>query len=387
MMVCWKLWSPTQSLSKNFALIAPECSVCQVLTVIRHAGYSGKRSKKLAHMLAKKRQHLLGVAAEPVVAIFEALCCALDPVEFLVTTTQGIKCTLSIAWIIDHRIIANLPHQNREFDVRSPQLARHIGSCKTAQFQNLQVNQFLVLLDTLGSRELGEDRSHVGYQWAAHAQNVFEQLRAFSYGRILRNTTQALAEQRQFHLAQARVGIDEFLHANAVSPFPLADTADTTVGRAALPMVAEVIGQDVVTGVSQVLVLDNKVDLDRLDEVTPWLAHVAWITGATHGKSVIEDDELVALSALGRDVPGLKGCSVVRWDGQIRPAFHTILVGILEDEAARHLDHTCQPLDLFVIFFGDGLLLLQSRLHSFNRNSSHGGYSFGSKSMDTLGEQ
>lgn len=111
------------------------------------------------------------------------------------------------------------------------------------------------------------------------------------------------------------MGVDILLHANAILPFPLTNTTDAAVGCAALSMVAEVVGQDVVAGIGQMLVLDNEVDLDWLDEVALRLAHVAGIACAAHGECMIEYDEFVAFAPLGRDVPGFQRRTVVRRNG------------------------------------------------------------------------
>jgi uncharacterized protein YbjT (DUF2867 family) len=59
------------------------------------------------------------------------------------------------------------------------------------------------------------------------------------------------------------------------------------------------------------LLLDHEIDLDGVVH-TPGLAKVPRKTCATHRESVIENDELVALSALRGDVPAFQGNAVIR---------------------------------------------------------------------------
>lgn len=100
----------------------------------------------------------------------------------------------------------------------------------------------------------------------------------------------------------------------------------------------DVVGEDVVSGVCQMLVLDHKVDLDTF-VVAPRLAKMPWETGTTHGQSMIEDDELITLAALGRDVPGFERCAVIRRDKEIVPPGHPVIIGSLEDKAAQRPDN------------------------------------------------
>src|SRR5690348_5824295 len=108
---------------------------------------------------------------------------------------------------------------------------------------------------------------------------------------VLRVAAHALAVEADRHLAESGVIIHIFFHANAVAPLPASDAADAIVRGAAVAVVSDVVGEYVVAGVSQVLVLNDKVDLDALI-VAPRLAKVSWETGAAHGQRMVEDNEL-----------------------------------------------------------------------------------------------
>lgn len=71
------------------------------------------------------------------------------------------------------------------------------------------------------------------------------------------------------------------LHAHTVTPLPLTNPADTIVGGAAVAVIAKVIGEHVVSSIGQMLVLNDKVDLDRF-EVAPRLAEVPGKSPARH---------------------------------------------------------------------------------------------------------
>jgi hypothetical protein len=117
-------------------------------------------------------------------------------------------------------------------------------------------------------------------------------------GFVLRVAAHLLAVEAAGHLAELRVVTHILLHADTIAPLPAAEAADAIVRRAAVAVISDVVGQHVVSGISQMLVLDDKVDLDTF-VVAPRLAKVSRETGAAHRQSVVEDDELVSLAALG----------------------------------------------------------------------------------------
>jgi hypothetical protein len=80
-------------------------------------------------------------------------------------------------------------------------------------------------------------------------------------------------------------------------------------------------------------------------------------TWATHREGVIENDELVALSAFGGDVPAFQGSAVIRWEVDVAPSRHPIVVRGLVKHAAERLDDGGEGLDLGVILCGNGLEL------------------------------
>src|SRR5262249_17349631 len=150
-----------------------------------------------------------------------------------------------------------------------------------------------------------------------------------------------------------------------------AAAAPSAVSRGAVAVVAEIVGKHVVAGVGQVLVLDHEVDLGIV-EVAPRLAEVPWVPGAAHGQGVVEDHQLVAFAALGRDVPGFEGGAVVGRDDEVVPSLHSVFIRSLEEEATWAFNDTGEGLNLRVVLLGDGLLLLQSLPHSFVGNPAHG---------------
>jgi hypothetical protein len=77
------------------------------------------------------------------------------------------------------------------------------------------------------------------------------------------------------------MGIDVFLHAHAVSPLPASDAAETAIGCGTIAVVADIVGENVVTSVGQVLVLDHEVNFDRVI-IAPGLPEMTWKSGAAH---------------------------------------------------------------------------------------------------------
>jgi hypothetical protein len=120
-------------------------------------------------------------------------------------------------------------------------------------------------------------------------------------------------------------------------------------------VISDVVGEHVVPGVGQMLVLDHKIDLDTV-VVAPGLAKMPGESGTTHGQSMIEDDQLVALSALSRDVSGFEGSAIIRRDREIVPSSHPIIIGSLEDKTAQRPDDVGNGLDLGVVFGGNALI-------------------------------
>jgi hypothetical protein len=102
------------------------------------------------------------------------------------------------------------------------------------------------------------------------------------------------------------------------------------------------------------LLLDHEIDLNGVIG-TPRLAKVSWKACAPHRESVIEDDEFVALSAFGGDVPAFQENTIVGREIDIPPSRHPIVVGSLEEHASERPDDVGQVLDLRVILWRDDL--------------------------------
>jgi hypothetical protein len=69
------------------------------------------------------------------------------------------------------------------------------------------------------------------------------------------------------------MAVDVLLDAPAVAPLPPSDTGDAAVGGAAVAVISDVVGENVVSRIAQMLLLDHEVDLDGVVD-TPGLAKV-----------------------------------------------------------------------------------------------------------------
>ena len=121
-------------------------------------------------------------------------------------------------------------------------------------------------------------------------------------------------------------------HAHAIAPFPVADAADAAIGRAAVAVVAKIVGQYVVAGVCRMFVLNDKVDFHGID-AGPGKAEMAGKAGAAHGQGVVENDEFVAL-VFGGDMPGFQRHAVVGRDNQAL-IIHALFIRRFENETAQ----------------------------------------------------
>jgi hypothetical protein len=135
------------------------------------------------------------------------------------------------------------------------------------------------------------------------------------------------------------------LHSRTIPPLPTTDTTDAVICRAAVAVVSDVVGEDIVSGVGQMFVLEHKVDLEGV-VVAPRLAKMPRETGTTHGQSVIEDDELVALPPLAGKYHASRG--VPSSDGikrSCQPAGHPI-TGVLKRKLRNGLTMLAMALTL-----------------------------------------
>lgn len=119
---------------------------------------------------------------------------------------------------------------------------------------------------------------------------------------VLRVAAHALAVERNLHLRQNRIAVDILLHRNAVAPLAVADPGDAAVRRTARAVVANIVREYIVARIRQMLVLDDKVDLD-LVKAAERLAEMSRETRAEHRQRMVEDDELIARPSLCRNVP------------------------------------------------------------------------------------
>lgn len=169
--------------------------------------------------------------------------------------------------------------------------------------------------------------------------------------------------------------IDVFLNADAITPFPVTNAAQAIVGRAAVAMIADVVGQDIVTRVGEMLVLNHKVNFHRV-KTTPRFAKVPWKTRTAHWQGVVENNQFIALAAFGRDVPRFKRRAVVGRDDQVLPAGHALVIGRFKDKAAQRAHDVGEAFDFLVVFGGNGFELFECFVHPFFGHSAHDETSF-----------
>jgi hypothetical protein len=112
-----------------------------------------------------------------------------------------------------------------------------------------------------------------------------------------------------------------------------------------------------------VLHLNHEVDLDRI-EPAPRLAKVPLETRSAHRQRMVEDNQLVAFSSFGRNVPAFERRAVIRRKIDITPTRHPVVVGSLVQNASQRFDDTGQRLDLGVVFSRNCLELFQGLVHS-----------------------
>ena len=79
---------------------------------------------------------------------------------------------------------------------------------------------------------------------------------------VLRIASHTLAVESDCDLAERWMIVYVLLRSHAIPPPPTADATDAVVCSAAVAVVSDVVGEYVVSGVGQMLVLDHKVDFD-----------------------------------------------------------------------------------------------------------------------------
>jgi hypothetical protein len=131
--------------------------------------------------------------------------------------------------------------------------------------------------------------------------------------------------------------------------------------------------------------LNDKIDFNSI-KIAPWLSKVPLETCTTHRQSVIEKNQLVTVTSFGGDIPAFQGSAVIRWEIDVSPSSHPIIVRRLMEYASERLDDGGYGLDLRVIFFGNGLELCQGlfilSLDILLMISPHAMFSFGGRSYE-----
>ncbi len=108
-------------------------------------------------MLVEEGKDFLRISSEVVVAILEASRCVFNPDHFLLFGCKQIEGLLRVFRVLGPRIV---PHLNREVghrDFRRKELRGHIGSREGAHLQQFQIDELLILADSLQLRERLKD--------------------------------------------------------------------------------------------------------------------------------------------------------------------------------------------------------------------------------------
>ena len=176
------------------------------------------------------------MAAKPVVAILEAAGGAFDPVNVFFLAAEQIEGFLAVFGVARLGIVFDLHDQSWHFHERRGHMRRHFGGSEGAHFHQLQITQFLILMNALHFGKCIEKRCHGHHHQADHAFGVGKQFGAFLDGAILR------------------------IAAHAIAPFPIANAGKAAIGRAAVAVVANVASQYVVARIGEVFVLDDEID-------------------------------------------------------------------------------------------------------------------------------
>ena len=327
----------------------------------------------LLHVPVEEGQHLFGILAEIVVPI-EATRCAFDPEQVLVVGAEKVERLLAV-FRRGPQIVAHLHDEGGHIDIACEQMRRHLGIGETAKLFLLEIHCIEIIADAIQLGELAHQCRHRYNQWAEHAQNVFEHLGSPRHRLILGIAAGALAVKAELHPGQLRMGIDIGLRANAVSPFITPDAADPAIGSAAIAVIAQIIGQHIVTCAREMGDVGNEVDLDVID-LAPGFAEMAGKAGPAHRHRMVHHDQAVALPTHGGYMPAFQGRAVIGLEIDVLPIWDPVIgrrlvnggaEGRLYSEARKRLDHgklvsgNCRLVaHLSLQFGGDHRLLAQA---------------------------
>ena len=126
---------------------------------------------------------------------------------------------------------AALGHEHGHFHAGGPEMGRHFRRNESSHLQQFEVDELLILADALQLRHRRVDRRYGYHHGAAHTQHILKQVRATVDCMVLRVAAHTLAVEADFHFRKRWVGVDIFLNANAVTPFPLANTVHVRLTR------------------------------------------------------------------------------------------------------------------------------------------------------------
>ena len=273
-------------------------------------------------MPVEEDEHLFGIFAEIIVPV-EAARGAFDPEHILVVGAEKIERFLAV-FRRGPQIVAHLDDEGGHIDIGGEQMRRHLGIGETAKLFLLEIHCIEIVVNAIQLGELTHQRRHRHDQRAEHAQDVPEHLRPPRHRLILRVAPGAQAVKAELHLGQVRMGVDIGLRANAVAPFITPDAADTAIGRAAIAVIAQVIGQHIVSGARDMGDMGDEIDLDVVD-LTPGLAEMAGETRPAHRHRMVHHDQPVALPTHGGHIPAFQGRAVIGLEIDVFPVWDPVV--------------------------------------------------------------
>ena len=102
-------------------------------------------------MSVEEGEDLLRISSEVVVAILEASSRVLNPDHFLLFGSKHIEGFLRVFRVLGPCVVSHLNGQVRHRDCRRKELRGHVRGREGTHLQQLQVDEFLILGDSLNS--------------------------------------------------------------------------------------------------------------------------------------------------------------------------------------------------------------------------------------------
>src|SRR5580704_5304742 len=221
---------------------------------------------------------------------------AIDPLELLVGDGNVVEHRLHVAGIGQH-VVVHLVQEGGHADVPGPLL----GSPPCKPDTGLHDDALLEIVDAVGrysqhSQSPGDDGLHGDRLGPHQAADTVEDFRELGHRRKCGAAAQAAAEQAGRHAARVRAAARVGQRAGDIPGLEDPAGGDAAVGRTAEPEVAQVVGQHVVPGVVQDLVVRDEVDLDVVTTRCPYRLprfQVGRYPGPAESHRVVGDDQLV----------------------------------------------------------------------------------------------